>query len=155
MSSTSQKGKEKVCGKIVACPFKDPIKSTIDEPKKKKFKTSKWEINRVYQNKWVVRFIWYELVCEGNGNMRMVRCKVCSNIERRDKLLFLKLDYLIKHVDWKKWSVVRLGGTIGPNNVNPNNAHVKTKVVYFHKAWHGCWSCWEGDENKEEENFVY
>jgi len=99
MSSTSQKGKEKVCGKIVACPFKDPIKSTIDEPKKKKFKTSKWEINRVYQNKWVVRFIWYELVCEGNGNMRMVRCKVCSNIERRDKLLFLKLDYLIKHVD--------------------------------------------------------
>ncbi len=63
MSTTPQKGKEKVCGKIVACPFKNPIKSTINESKKKKFKTSKWEINRVYQNKWVVRFIWYELVC--------------------------------------------------------------------------------------------
>ncbi len=56
MSGTSQKGNEKVCEKIVACPFKDPIKSTINEPKKKKIKTSKWEINRVYQNKWVVRF---------------------------------------------------------------------------------------------------
>jgi hypothetical protein len=65
--------------KIVACPFKDPIKFTINEPKKKNFKTSKWEINRVYQNKWVVRFIWYELVCEG-------------------KLLVLKLDYLIKYL---------------------------------------------------------
>jgi hypothetical protein len=99
MSSTSQKGKEKVCGKIVACPFKDPLKSTINEPKKKKFKTSKWEISRVYQNKCVVRFIWYELVCEGNGKIKMVRCKVCSNIEGRDKLLVLKLDYLIKHLD--------------------------------------------------------
>jgi hypothetical protein len=57
MSSTSHQGKEKVCEEIVACPFKDPIKSTINELKKKKFKTSKWEINRVYQNKWVVRFI--------------------------------------------------------------------------------------------------
>jgi hypothetical protein len=26
--------------KIVACPFKDPIKFTINEPKKKNFKTS-------------------------------------------------------------------------------------------------------------------
>jgi hypothetical protein len=81
MSNTSQKGKEKVCEKIVACPFKDPIKSTINEPNKKKIKTSKWEINRVYQNKWVVNFIWYELVCEGNGKMRMVRCKFAPTLK--------------------------------------------------------------------------
>ncbi len=116
--------------KIVACPFKDPIKFTINEPKKKNFKTSKWEINRVYQNKWVVRFIWYELVCEG-------------------KLLVLKLDYLIKYLAWKKWSVARLGGTIGLYTMNLNNAHVKKKIVCFHRAWHGCWSCWEGEENKD------
>lgn len=81
MSSASQKGKEKVCEEIVACPFKDPIKFTINEPKKKKIKTSKWEINRAYQNKWVLRFIWYELVCEGNGKMKMVRCKFAPTLK--------------------------------------------------------------------------
>jgi hypothetical protein len=38
MGSVSEKGTEKICEKIVACPFVDPTKPTANEPQKKKIK---------------------------------------------------------------------------------------------------------------------
>jgi hypothetical protein len=52
-----QKGNEKVCEEIVAYPFGDPTKPIGSELKKKKLKKSKWEINKVYQNRCDARFI--------------------------------------------------------------------------------------------------
>jgi hypothetical protein len=42
---------ERVCEEIVACPFVEFIEAIVNEPKKKKFKKSKQEINKVYQNR--------------------------------------------------------------------------------------------------------
>jgi len=45
--------------------------------------------------------------------MQMVRCKVCSTIEGREKLLVPKLDSLVKHFWVKKCTVAKLGFVLG------------------------------------------
>ncbi len=57
MGRAFQKGSERVCEEIVACPFGDLIETIVNEPRKEKLKKSKQEINKVYQNKCVARFI--------------------------------------------------------------------------------------------------
>jgi hypothetical protein len=44
--------------------------------------------------------------------MKMVRCKVCFVVEGREKLLMLKLDYLVKHSRMKRCIVTKLGVAI-------------------------------------------
>jgi hypothetical protein len=61
-------------------------------PKKKKPKKTKWEINQIFQHRWAARFVWFELVCVADGKMKMVRCKICFQIEGREKLMVPKLD---------------------------------------------------------------
>jgi hypothetical protein len=65
VASAFWKGKEKDCEEIVACLFKNPTKHIVSELKKKKIKKLEWEINKVYQDRWVAKLIWFELVCEG------------------------------------------------------------------------------------------
>lgn len=59
----------KVCEEIVSCPFGDPIKLTINEPKKKKLKKLKWEIYKVYKDGWATRFIWSKPICAWDGKL--------------------------------------------------------------------------------------
>ncbi len=65
VGSAFRKGKEKDCEEIVACLSRNPIKHIVSELKKKKIKKLEWEINKVYQDRWVARLIWFELICEG------------------------------------------------------------------------------------------
>ncbi len=37
----------------------------------------------------------------------MVKCRVCSKVKGRDKLLVLKLDFLIKHSGMQKCTIAR------------------------------------------------
>lgn len=59
-----------------------------------------------------------------------MRCNVCSKIQGRNKLLIPKFDHLIKHLNLKKFSVVKLGVAISAYYVKPNNAHVKNEKFY-------------------------
>ncbi len=61
VGSASWKEKEKVCEKIVACPFGDSKKFIVSEPKKKTLRKLKWEINRVYQYRCVARLFHLNL----------------------------------------------------------------------------------------------
>jgi hypothetical protein len=106
----------------------DPTK--LNEPKKKKPKKAKWEINIIYQDRWGIRFVWSELVCIADGKMRMVQCKIYSQIEGREKLLVLKLDSLIKHSSFRKCLVTRPRIIIGEIFLSPSNIHVKNGKVY-------------------------
>jgi hypothetical protein len=65
VGSAFQKGKEKDCEEIVPCLSRNPIEHIVSELKKKKFKKLEWEINKVYQDRWVARLIWFEVICEG------------------------------------------------------------------------------------------
>jgi hypothetical protein len=99
-------------------------------PKKKKPKKTKWEINQIFQHRWAARFVWFELVCVADGKMKMVRCKICSQIEGRKKLLVPKLNSLIKHLSLRKCLVTRLGIVVWEYFLSPSNAHVKNEKVY-------------------------
>jgi hypothetical protein len=62
--------------------FKPPfinitIKFGRGESKKIKIK-SKWELNMVYQDHWATKFSWFGVICEKDGKMKMVKCKISS-----------------------------------------------------------------------------
>jgi hypothetical protein len=59
-----------------------------------------------------------------------MRCNVCSKIQRRNKLLVPKFDYLIKHLNLRKFSFARLGVAISAYYVKHNNAYVKNEKLY-------------------------
>ncbi len=54
--------------------------------------------------------------------MKMVKCKVYIDNKGREKLLVLKLDYLIKHFEISK--------CIREYFVSPSNVHVKNENIY-------------------------
>lgn len=59
-----------------------------------------------------------------------MRCNVCSKIQGRNKLLVPKFNYLIKHLNLRKFNVAKLGVAISAYYVKPNNAHVKNEKLY-------------------------
>jgi hypothetical protein len=67
-------------------------------PKPKNAREAKWELNRVFQDIWVGKLHWLEAVMGLNGKLSIVKCEVCSSIEKRDKSFVSKFDGLHKHV---------------------------------------------------------
>jgi len=63
-------------------------------PKPKKANKVEWEFNRVFQNIWVTKLSCAQAMMGPNGKLSMVKCKVCSYIEKKDKLFVLKFDGL-------------------------------------------------------------
>ncbi len=49
---------------------------------------------RFFKDEWVAKFHWVELVINLEGKLQMVRCKMCTQMEGKEKLLNLKLDGL-------------------------------------------------------------
>ncbi len=88
------------------------------------------EVNRIYDDHRVIRFTCSKHVCVKNGRMRMVRCKIYSIIERRDKLLVPKLDYLVKHLGSKKCIVAKNGIVVGEYFTCPTIQHMKNERLY-------------------------
>jgi hypothetical protein len=57
-----------------------------------------YERNRHWQDSWAARLPWVESSLGRDGRVTQVRCKVCSEVEGREKLLAPKIDLLWKHV---------------------------------------------------------
>jgi hypothetical protein len=70
-----------------------------------------------------------------DGKMKMVKCKVYFVVEGREKLLMLKLYYLVKHLKVKKCIVVKPKVVIEQQYVCKTNAHVKNEHL-FSFTWH-------------------
>jgi hypothetical protein len=72
----------------------DPISHLyIKKPNK-----CEWELNKVYQDCWA--FNWLERVCWTNEKMKMVRCKICTNIEKEGNFHGAKIGFLHKAFYW-------------------------------------------------------
>jgi hypothetical protein len=61
-----------------------------------------YELNRHFQDSWAVKLQWAKAVMGADGRIIQVRCKICSDIEGREKLLVPKIDSLYKHAGRKK-----------------------------------------------------
>ncbi len=105
-----------------------------NKPKKKANKLE-WELNKVYQDKWATRFSWSKVVCGKDGKMMMFKCKICTNIEGREKLLVPKLNSVTKHFGLKKCIKARPRIIIGKLYIFLTNVHVKNKKLYAYKRW--------------------
>jgi hypothetical protein len=62
--------------------------------------------------------------------MKIARCKVCSKIEAKYKLLVPRLDSFIKHSNLRKCDIAKLGVIVGMYYVKPHYVHVKNDIVY-------------------------
>ncbi len=66
--------------------------------------------------------------------MKMVRCQVCSIVERKEKLLVPKLDYLVKHSRMKRCIVTKPKVVIEEWYVCKINTHVRNEHL-FSSTW--------------------
>jgi hypothetical protein len=66
--------------------------------------------------------------------MTQVRYTICNQVEKRKKLLILKLDGLQKHVVYYKATFARLGVVVSECYMSSSNQHVKNELHYatFH-----------------------
>ncbi len=101
-----------------------------NERKRKRPKRSEWEINKVFQNWWATRFPWFEPICGPNRKMKMIKCKICFNIEGKEKLIVPKLNSLIKHFGLKKCSKAKPWIILGQSFLCPFNVHVKNDKLH-------------------------
>lgn len=64
----------------------------------------------------------------------MVKCKICLDIEGREKLLVSKLDSFIKHFNVSKCNKVRLGVVLGQSFICPSNVNVENEKLHVSKG---------------------
>jgi len=92
-----------------------------------------YEKNRHWQDTWAARLPWAESVLGLDGQVRQVRCKVCTDVEGREKLLVPKLDSLWKHAGRRKAATSFGKIKAGEFYFLSTNAHVRNEKIYFAK----------------------
>jgi hypothetical protein len=65
----------------------------------KKFYKKSYESSKKFQAKWVTKLPWAKGLVAASGIIQIVRCKVCSLVENKDKIMRCKWDILTKHVN--------------------------------------------------------
>ncbi len=65
-----------------------------------------------------------------DGFISTIRCKVCTQIKHKEKLLVLKMEFLSKHASKRKAKVVGRGVVIGKWYCMKDLAHVKNEILY-------------------------
>ena len=70
-------------------------------PSKKKPRTN-YDITRKFQLEWVCKPPWAEGILTNNGRLCMVKCTICSTMEKSYKLMHPKWDTLKKHEGRRK-----------------------------------------------------
>jgi hypothetical protein len=110
----------------------DPaIANTVHEASRKR-KT--YELNRHFQDSWAAKCPWAEPVVGVDGRITQVRCKICTDVEGREKLLVPKIDSLMKHAGRRRATADMGKIKRGEYFYLGNNQHVKNERVYFAKG---------------------
>jgi hypothetical protein len=69
-----------------------------------------------------------------DGCVHLVKCRVCLEVEHKDKLLTPKWDSLHKHADWKKDEKNMKGKKKGEWYINNDCKHNKNVATYACKG---------------------
>ncbi len=93
----------------------------------KKPKKLEWALNWIFQNIWVVKLLWAEVVIGLNGKLLMVKCIIYIDVEKCEKFIVPKFDGLHKHASCWKVFEVKLRVTKGQCFVSSTNQHAKSK----------------------------
>jgi hypothetical protein len=79
---------------------------------------------------WVCCFPWAETIVGEDGLVTHVQCKICSNIERKPKLLAPKFDTLQKHVERRKATILNSSIVVEDYFYCKDVAHAKNEKTY-------------------------
>jgi hypothetical protein len=77
-------------------PPRKKQKFGVDGIGKKSHKKS-YDNNRKFQAKWATKLPWAKGLVVDGGIIQIVRCKICSLIENKEKIVKCKCDNLTKH----------------------------------------------------------
>ncbi len=89
-----------------------------------------YEGAKKFQDGWTTQLPWAENVIGDKGLVHQVWCKVCTNVERKEKLLAPKLDSLLKHVNCYKCKVSMPSVDKSFYYYNKNLVHAKNEHAY-------------------------
>jgi hypothetical protein len=90
--------------------------------------------SRHFQDSWAAKLPWAEAVMGADGRITQVWCKICSDIEGREKLFVPKIDSLYKHAGRRK-ALVDMGKVRrGEHYYLGTNQHVKNECIFFAKG---------------------
>ncbi len=78
---------------------------------------------------WACRFPWAKTIVGEDGLVTQVRCKICSNIEGKPKLLALKFNTLHKHVGCCK-ATIPSSGIVVEDYLYYKDAHANNEKTY-------------------------
>jgi hypothetical protein len=71
---------------------------------KAKLGVKKWQYDttKKFQDSWATKFPWVKLCVRLYYNLHIVKCIICNEVERKDKVLSIKWDSLVKHACHRK-----------------------------------------------------
>ncbi len=83
--------------------------------------------SRKFQAKWVVKLPWAEGLVVGGGIIQIVKCRVCSLFENKDKIFRCKWAILTKRVSHRivACDLLRLGVKKGREYIAKDCAHLR------------------------------
>jgi hypothetical protein len=90
-----------------------------------------YEQNRHWQDSWATRLPWAESVMGVDGDVTQVRCRICTEVEGRKKLLVLKIDSLHKHSGHRKVVIATRQVKKGEFYYLSTNQYIKNERMYF------------------------
>jgi hypothetical protein len=67
-----------------------------------------------FKNAWTIPLHWCESVIDKSGKVHQIRCKICTSMEGKHKLLYTKLDSLQKNPRRCKAKISMLGVELSP-----------------------------------------
>ena len=108
ISSTSEDGGAETTNDLdeleeVSVPDSDgDFDEDIDSIAPKKKPRKNYDLTRKFQLEWACKLPWAEGILTNNGRLHMVKCTVCSTMEKSDRLMQPKWDTLKKHEGRRK-----------------------------------------------------
>jgi hypothetical protein len=95
---------------------------------------NKWKLyesSKKFQDAWTTHLPWAKLVFNENGLVHQVRCKSCTIVRGKEKMLAPKLDSLLKHVGCWKAKFLMPSVDVGSHNFNKKFVHAKNEHEFF------------------------
>jgi hypothetical protein len=80
----------------------DDDEENLDTQTPKKKPRKNYDLTRKFQLEWACKLPWAEGILTNNGRLHMVKCTVCSTMEKSDRLMQPKWDTLKKHEGRRK-----------------------------------------------------
>ncbi len=84
--------------------FPPNFENNMPIPSKVGIKKQSYDATIKFQVKWVVELPWAGWFIRKDGNLHIVKCRICIEVKGKDKLFVSKWDYFCKHVGHKKAS---------------------------------------------------